>query len=445
MNGITIYEFDRLIAERKDPSGSDGLHAIPVVVFEWLEGLCLKASGEGTAPWLRLTQRLGRRAVQVTSFVGVIRAPTGFQIEVLPKVGRAMGGGAVEARKLLIDMLSCLKGFRHIQTDSAKLAATRMPLLEIFIREYLRTVEGIVKRGIRSKYSTMQDNHFALRGKLLIAPHLRQNQFRADRFYTEYDEYATDRPENRLIHSALRYVLRISASQSNQQLARELDFAFAEVPVSDQVRLDFQRVQLDRGMGFYADALAWASLILAEVSPLTGKGGNAAPSLLFPMEAVFEAFVARHLPMQLTFPLTLKTQVRTHHLVNHCGQDWFKLKPDMVISHSGRNVLVLDTKWKLLDEMKTTGTDKYGLSQADFYQLHAYGHSYLDGVGDLVLVYPKTAAFYRPLSVFKFLNTSNLRLWALPFCLTSRRLVIPEDATVIESLHGNGPFVQIKG
>ncbi len=120
----------------------------------------------GEAAWLRLAQRRGRRVVQVTSFVGVIRAPDGFQIEVLPKVGKAIGGGTKEARQLLIEMLCCLQGFRHVQTDSAKISAARMPLLEVFIAEFLRTVEHIVKRGLRSDYSSQQDNLFALRGKL---------------------------------------------------------------------------------------------------------------------------------------------------------------------------------------------------------------------------------------------------------------------------------------
>lgn len=93
-----------------------------------------------------------------------------------------------------------------------------------------------------------------------------------------------------------------------------------------------------------------------------------------------------------------------------------------------RDALVLDTKWKLLDGYKSNGTDKYGLSQGDFYQLQAYGHSYLDGHGDVVLVYPKTTTFDRPLSVFEFPKPGGLRLWALPFCLKSRRLSVPDDA-----------------
>jgi 5-methylcytosine-specific restriction enzyme subunit McrC len=381
VSGITICEFDALTAATPGLAGADGLHTVPDTVYGWLETQCLRAAEQGEGAWLRLAQRRGRRVVQVTSFVGVIRAPNGFQIEVLPKVGKAIGGGAVEARQLLIEMLCCLQGFRHIQTDSAKISAARMPLLEVFIAEFLRAVKQIVKRGLRSDYSSRQDNLFALRGKLLMAPHLRQNLFRADRFFAEHDEFSIDRPENRLLHAALRRVLMLSASQTNQQLGRELAFVFADIPASAQPRIDFQRVRLDRGMGNYADTLAWVRLILDEESPLTGTGGHHAPSLLFPMEAVFEAFVAKHLLKQLARPLILKTQARSHHLVRHLEQNWFRLKPDLLIRNADRDSLVLDTKWKLLDGLKANGTDKYGLSQSDFYQLQAYGQSYLDGQG----------------------------------------------------------------
>ncbi|MBS0402574.1 MAG: McrC family protein, partial [Proteobacteria bacterium] len=321
MAGITIHEFGALAAVATGVADTDDLRTVPPSVFGWLESQALRSAEAGESAWLRLTQRRGRRAVQVTSFVGVIRAPDGYQIEVLPKLGKVVGDG--ESRQRLIEMLRCLGGFRHIQTDSAKLVAARMPLLEVFIGEFLRAVEHIVKRGLRGDYSARQDNLFALRGKLHMATHLRQNLCRQDRFFAAFDEFSSDRPENRLLHSALRRALAWTASQTHQQLARELCFVFADVPASDQPALDFQRVRLDRGMGHYADALAWARLILQDESPLTGAGGHRAPSLLFPMEAVFEAFVAKHLTRQLMQPFTLKTQARSFSLVTHRGQDWF--------------------------------------------------------------------------------------------------------------------------
>lgn len=438
MNGITIYEFDTLIAAGSDASGAEGLHHIPDKVYRWLEDQCLRSAETGEAAWLRLTQRRGCRVVQVTSFVGVVRAPDGFQIEILPKVGKAIGGGANEARQLLIEMLCSLPGFRHVQTDSARISAARMPMLEVFIAEFLRMVERIVKRGLCSNYSSRRENLFALRGKLIMALHLRQNLCRADRFFTEHDEFSNDRPENRLLHAALRRVLTLAASQDNQQRARALQFVFAEVPPSAQPRIDFQRVRVDRGMVNYADALAWARLILDEDSPLVGTGNHRSPSLLFPMEAVFEAFVAKHLARRIASPLILSAQARSHHLVRHREQDWFRLKPDLLIREGSRNALVLDTKWKLLDALKANRADKYGLSQGDFYQLQAYGQSYLGGQGDVVLIYPKTAAFGQPLPVFEFSKSEGLRLWVLPFCLTSRRLVLPRDAPFADALADDG-------
>jgi 5-methylcytosine-specific restriction enzyme subunit McrC len=431
VSGITIFEFDTLVSDASSVGVEDGVHCIPQTVYAWLEAECLRAAEDGEAAWLRMTQKRGRRALNVTSYVGVIRAPNGYQIEVLPKVGKAIGGRAVEARQLLIEMLCCLERFRHIQTASAKISAARMPLLEVFIAEFLHAVDRVIKRGMRGNYAVIRENVYAMRGRLLFSQQLRHNLCRADRFFTERDEFSTDRPENRLLHAALRRVLAVTASQPNQKLGRELQFVLANVPTSTQPRVDFQKVNLGRGMDYYADALAWARLILEEESPVTGEGGHSAPSLLFPMEALFEAFVSKHLAKQIKRPLTLKSQAKSRHLVRHLAQNWFWLKPDFLIRDGADDVLVLDAKWKLLDGLKANGKDKYGLSQSDFYQLQAYGQNYLDGCGDVVLIYPKTSAFDAPLPVFEFPKSAQLRLWVLPFCLRSRRLHLPDGGLAL--------------
>lgn len=425
MAGLTLYEFDAMTAETLGGTIAAGLRVVPTHVFNWLETQALRSAEAGEATWLKLTQRQGHKAVQVTSFVGVIRAPDGYQIEVLPKVAKAIGDGDDKARAILLEMLRCLGGFRHIQTHNATLMAARMPLLEVFISELLRSVEQVVKRGLRSDYQTQQDNLFALRGKLQMAEHLRKNLCRRDRFFVEFDEFSPDRPENRLLHAALRRALEWTSSQSNQQLARELCFVFADIPASVNPPTDFQRVRLDRGMAHYEMALAWARLILTDESPLTGAGSHEAPSLLFPMEAVFEAFVAKHLPRQLARTFILRTQTSSHSLVRHLDKNWFRLKPDLLVQASKQNRLVLDTKWKLINSHYTNGSDKYGLSQNDFYQLYAYGQNYLEGRGDVVLIYPKTDTFSEALPVFEFPKSSELRLWVLPFCLQTKQLLLP--------------------
>lgn len=432
---VTIHEFDTLVPGERPGSWVGGACQVPPAVFQWLQTECLRAGETGEKPWLRFARRGGRVALQVTSYVGVVRATGGLQLEVLPKTGKANIDSVEATRELLIRMLSCLPGFRHIVTESASLRAARMPLLEVFIAEFLDAAGAVVKRGLRSDYVLHEGNLPALRGKLLVSQHVRQNLVRADRFWTQHDEFTTDRPENRLLKAAVERALSLASTRANQQLARELLFALADVPCSIRVLEDFRRVRLDRGMGAYHSALSWARLILEQMSPLTASGGHEATSLLFPMEAVFEAFVARHLQRQLPDRLMLKTQTSAHHLVRHLEQDWFRLRPDLLVQEGGRSIAVLDTKWKLLDSVQANGTDKYGLSQADFYQLQAYGQSYLDGEGDVFLVFPRTDTFQMPLPVFDFPKPGGVRLWVVPFCLDSRRIAVHQDSVLAAWLH----------
>ena len=44
------------------------------------------------------------------------------------------------------------------------------------------------------------------------------------------------------------------------------------------------------------------------------------------------------------------------------------MKLDLLVQKSAATRLVRDTKWKLLDDKRATGLDKYGLDQGDFYQ-----------------------------------------------------------------------------
>ncbi|MFT6991751.1 MAG: 5-methylcytosine-specific restriction enzyme subunit McrC [Paraglaciecola sp.] len=92
----------------------------------------------------------------------------------------------------------------------------------------------------------------------------------------------------------------------------------------------------------------------------------------------------------------------------------------------------------MIDSAKNNGTDKYGLSQADFYQMFAYGHKYLKGDGQLVLIYPKHEGFDVPIEHsfdFNHNGEANLTLWVVPFNIEhgvddKNRLHLPADCLV---------------
>ncbi|WP_420791209.1 McrC family protein [Enterovibrio gelatinilyticus] len=436
----TVFEFGYLCSD-KNEGDQQGYTVIPDADFCYLEERCLTEDNSGFNQLMIPLIKRGRRLLQVQNFVGVIFVPSGRHIEVLPKTGLDSDSGETtyeEVRSTLLTMLQALGEFRHIQLDNAGLKALKMPLLEVFISRFLEDVNHIVKRGLKCDYVGQEENLLVKKGKLNKSGQLRHNIVAKHRFYCEFDEYAENRPVNRLLKTAMLTVQGYCGDHCNQKLLRELLFAFDAVPKSFNPKQDFDSVKLDRGMQHYKPALAWAKLILDGSSPISMKGLADAPSLLFPMESVFEAFVAKTLRNQLKDGLTLHTQARdeklvTHHVESSKQRDLFILKPDLMIEKEGVPLCVLDTKWKRINPQSTKDFD---LSQADFYQMFAYGQKYLKGRGKLVLIYPKTERFNSPIQGH-FAFSEELKLWVLPFSIEKNggsELVLPEDATLDEEL-----------
>lgn len=430
-----VFEYGYLSCDEK-AADENSFTLISTEAFQYLEQRCLCQEEAEVSQFLLLRAKHGHKVLQVKNYVGVIFTPHGQHIEVLPKVAKTSDrseSAIIHSRKLLLMMLKHLGHFRHLTTNTARVETLKMPLLEVFIEQFLQSVNQVVKRGLRSDYVQQQDNLAYQKGKLLVSKQIRHNAINKHKFFVEYDEFLQDRPANRLIRAALKKVAGYTQRHQNQRLLRELDFAFDGIPVSRVPKHDFARIKLDRGMNYYHAPLAWAKLILEGFSPLSMKGSADAQSLLFPMEAVFESYVASVLSQQLPEEYQLCKQATGKVLVTHNKSDYFRLKPDLVIESASESInrrcAVLDTKWKLINADKPSSSDKYDLSQSDFYQMFAYGHKYLQGEGDVFLIYPTHTYFEEPLEhSFDFSDT--LRLWVVPFVLDlagNSRLIWPTN------------------
>jgi 5-methylcytosine-specific restriction enzyme subunit McrC len=413
---VTVFEYGLLSASYK-AAEKDNVEAISEGAFEYLKKCCL--CDESESRFLKLKIAHGMEVLQVQNYAGVVLCPDGTQIEILPKIAKANNQerAATEAQKSLLMMLKSLKQFRHIETEVASIKKQKMPLMEIFIVQFLNAVNVLVKKGVRSDYVREQSNSAFLKGKLLHSQQLKHNFINRHKFYVEYDAYLMDRAENRLIHSALKSVASYTNVNKSKKLSQELLFAFDEVPLSANYKNDFSNVKLQRGMQHYDVPLSWARLILEGYSPQSMLGDNNAYSLLFPMEAVFENFVAKYLKQRVTNPQKLSSQVQSKSLVTYGDKSYFRLKPDLYLKGFIGMDTVLDTKWKLINQNKKAGKDKFGLSQDDFYQMLGYGYKYLNGgEGDLVLIYPKTDNFEHALTNdFYYDEERKLKLRVVPF------------------------------
>lgn len=423
---ITIREYARLTTDKVESSLD--LARVSPSAFDWL----CELSGSFKRSGASLLQVDGQRALKWDSYVGVLETPCGTRLEILPK-HHEQGDCLVKGRKLLRKLIQSALQLKPREASVASLELFDKSLSEWVMGQFLAELDLLVKRGVRFDYRRIEEEQRFLRGQLNVVAQMRQPPGRQHHFQIRYDVFLPDRAENRLLKLALDQVAKSTQDAASWRLANELRVMLAELPASRQVSQDLRAWSCDRLMVHYQAIKPWCELILNQQMPIAVSGKWRGMSLLFPMEKLFEQYVEGWLRRRLAPGTRLTSQASRHSLCQHADSAMFRLEPDLLLQR-GQQAWVLDTKWKRLD-----GTDrqnKYGLSQADFYQLFAYGHTYLPGRGEMALIYPRTAQFSEPLPPFEF--NHKLKLWVLPFDLDEDLLWAADDVDFTRCLSQPG-------
>ena len=411
MNEVIVREYARITTSQVTPTLDEA--TVSASAFDWLCKLSAGYCKSGAV----LVQIEDRVSLRLDNYVGVVQTPCGTRLEILPK-HTDHSDDQEWSRRLLRKMLLSFLDLPVRDAGLANIELFDSPLTEWVMKQFLLSLDHLIKRGMRFDYQRVEEEQRYLRGQLDVAKQMRQPVGRQHFFQLRHDIFSPNRPENRLLKTALDKVCRNAKEPNNWRLAHELAGLLSEVPCSKDPSADFRLWRKDRLMAHYQPVKPWCELVLGEHMPTAVKGSWHGISLLFPMEKLFEKYVAAKIKQTLVNDYRLKTQVAQQTLCTHQDKGFFELRPDMLIEKNKKALVILDTKWKLVRQ----NDEKYGLSQSDFYQLFAYGHKYLAGNGVLMLIYPKTSNFDKPLPIFEF--RPQLHLWVVPFDLDNDVLVL---------------------
>ncbi|ORI03987.1 McrC family protein [Campylobacter concisus] len=375
---ITITEFERIYQ-----------HDIYKKDFDDIENFILKNSDEN-APFLRIVSGVGGKFIQARNYVGVLQTKSGLTIEILPKI--ADKNDAERSKVVFIKMLNTLKNFPFKSSNLASLKIQNLPLLEIFISMFLCELEALVKKGIKSDYVTLEDNLKFLKGKLNINEQIKRNSIHKERFYVGYSEFLSDIKINQIIKTTLKFLYKKSNFSKNQQKIRELLFIFDDVSTCSDYKNFFANYAINRQVKHYEQTLLWCKIFLLNNSFTPHKGDDLALALLFDMNALFESYVGNFI--KKSFPGTI-LQHSEKHLVENPKS--FRLRPDIFLEGK----FIADTKWKII-------RSRDDISQADLYQLYAYGKKY--ECDKLYLIYPKIDGIKQESMDFKYDDEMRLKI-----------------------------------
>ena len=292
---------------------------------------------------------IGHKKIIFKQYVGVLQVGD-VCIEVLPKADRSSADAGVW-QTVLIDMLRVTKRLKVNQVDHANVTKQSKHLLDIYFEWYLIEVQKLIHQGLIKKYYRKQGNLNALKGTLVFAKQISQNLIHKERFYTEHQIYDKDHLIHQILHQALGIIEQFTRGGYLYGKCKSTQLDFPEVKAIQATAATFDMV-LGRKEQPYTTALEIARLIILNFAPNVKSGTEKMIALLFDMNNLWEEYIV----------IQLKKAFRDDE-VQVLGQrskpfwNGITIRPDIVIRKGAETLMIIDTKWKIIDYNKPSTND----------------------------------------------------------------------------------------
>ncbi|MGP9545297.1 McrC family protein [Psychrobacter sp. AOP7-B1-25] len=461
MNVITVFEHQRLtVHDFLQASDFDWLIAQEFAVFT-------------------IKRKQGQWQIKVGHYIGIILLPSGMTLEILPKLNQStQTSDIVQTRYWVQGMLSDLihldtsnnrklpntKNFGQFSSQSTPLPLKALPISDWLIEQFL---QRLIDYQPTKHYQAQIDNQASLQGRLLIKEQLRHNSMQPHKFICESSVLSHDMLANRLIKSALVYLMPLLPQlvsskllQPWQQVStlnnREIQ-QIAVIYAQAKRQLDVQPLQKQKlhAAQQLVDLAYW---LLKQATAATGNGIDPSKRscsqlklcLLIDMNQAFEQWASQRIAsmfQQISSNYRPLYQTQSVWLNDAEGLACLSIRPDLLIFKTvsddyqnqsntaasqitaqdktrGRYSHVIDIKWKHLPHAAA-------ISASDAYQLTSYAQAYL--AGQVWLVYPVLGGDRQPAELKQQIHrgsgdtkgdisndvknsaSANAYLWLMPF------------------------------
>ena len=319
------------------------------------------------------------------NFVGTILLDD-IQIEILPKIPLVENN--IEAEKIrFLEILQNIDYFKEKIFSNSKIEIIDTSILELFIHLFIEEVEKIVKKGLIYKYVDKNENLNVFKGKLDINSHIKYNFSHKERFFMKFDEFSVNSLENIIIKLTIQKLKKVSINPKNKENLNKIGHYFENVTILENSIENLKYLTFGRMNDYYKNAIQWSKIFLDNQSSSIFSANNGEiPSILFPMETIFENYIANKLVNIIQeksyCELLFKIQDSSYSIFSSISlnntkidNNILRIRPDIVIKNKNtKEIFILDTKWKVLNKLD----DKFKISTEDIYQMLAYVKTYND-------------------------------------------------------------------
>ncbi|HOG19762.1 MAG TPA: hypothetical protein PKW37_04905 [Salinivirgaceae bacterium] len=404
----TLFEYDEWIEVENSTELLDALKSI------WQQRNFAQFSDESEEnktdknyqPFLRFSND----KIRANNYVGFIQT-TSDLIEIYPKVFRNC------PKKDKNDMLRhiffwfnyCRKWrFPFSQALLDKLSIDEFPelIINLIASQFFETVSNQPLTMYQPVEETMLTPKGSINFKRYIANGLASGNFQ--NIECDYEPFMFDNKVNRIIKYCSRLLMAQTKFTENFQILQKVVFILDEVEDVPCNSFDIENITLNTFFDEYNKVLNSCKLVLNQQLYSSHTYDLSQWSLLFPMEYIFEDFVAGFLQQYFSKDWHVKYQKSDEYLAtNKLGRKVFNMQHDIFLtSKQSKKTIIVDTKYKLRSTDYKNDIQK-GIAQADLYQMTSY--AFRRGCTDVFLLYPNLTDNINEPDVFEITSGFNIK------------------------------------
>lgn len=330
--------------------------------------------------------------IRANNFVGFIQNGEDI-IEIYPKVFRHITNSGdykeLMLRHIFYWFRYCRKWrfpFNQASLDTIDINEFPELIINLIANQFLETVANQPLTIYQEVEEALQTPRGSINFKRYVSNSLSYGNYH--NIECDYEPFLFDNKVNRVIKFCSRLLLNQTKFHENQRMLQEVIFILDEVDDLPCTVHDIEKITINSFFEDYSILMDSCKLILDQQLYSSNTYDLSQWCLLFPMEYIFEDFLAGFLETWFSKNWHVQYQKSEKYLaINSDGGKVFKMQHDIFLTAKDetKRKIIIDTKYKLR-EFNYKNDPKKGISQSDLYQMVSY--AFRRGCTDIVLVYP---------------------------------------------------------
>jgi len=330
--------------------------------------------------------------IRANNFVGFIQNDEDI-IEIYPKVFRNYEN-AKDHKELMLKHIFywfsyCHKWkfpFNQTTLDTREIKEFPELIINVIANQFLDTIS---KQPL-TMYQPVEEVFQSPRGSINFKRYINNGIITGNyhKIDCDYEPFLIDNKVNRIIKYCSRLLLFQTRFSENQRILQDIIFILDEVDDLQCTVQDIQRTNINPFFEDYTLLMNSCSLILSQQIYSNNIYNLTQWCLLFPMEYIFEDFLAGFLQERFQNQWKVEYQKSDLYLAeSEDEKEVFNMQHDIFLTSKENPKLriIVDTKYKLRD-LNYKKDPKKGIAQNDLYQMVSY--AFKRGCTDIMLVYP---------------------------------------------------------